>query len=66
MIYGDDLSQLAPLARSILGAFSDDLLGSHVDDLSQLAPLATSILGSFSGDLLGSHGEDLARSVAAS
>ena len=40
----EDLSQLAPLARSILGSFSDDLLGSHVEDVDQLAPLAMSIL----------------------
>ena len=57
---------------SILGAFSENLLGSHGEDLSQLAPLARIILGAFSEDLLGSHGEDLsqlaplARSVAAS
>ena len=46
---------------SILGAFSDYLLGYHGDDLSQLAPLARIILGAFSEDLLGSHVEDLSQ-----
>ena len=40
----DDLSQVAPLAKGILGAVSEDLLGSHAEDFSQLAPLAMSIL----------------------
>ena len=48
----EDLSQLAPVARSILLAFSEDLLLSHVEGLSKLAPLAMNILGAFSEDLL--------------